>query len=324
MKKIGILLLIFVAFLLSIFLINPFSAPSADKRTQIVSFDGDPSFEEVALKLREGGFIKSFSAFDFAIGLRGDKSKIKEGGYYLSKNMDTWQIISELNNGPKLIWVSIPEGLRKEQIGELLQSALGWSDEELKNWDDKYTAMKYDYIEGVYFPDTYLIPKDESGLEIANRMISHFNEVFAPYFDQFAKKNIVWTTGLRLASIVQREAASSEDMPLISGILWNRLLAGQKLDIDATVQYAKGKVDGKWWPVITGADIQSIDSPYNTYKYTGLPPHPISNPGIAAIDAVLNPTDTKCLYYLHDHSRQIHCSVTYAEHLKNIEKYLNQ
>lgn len=219
-------------------------------------------------------------------------------------------------------WVVIPEGLRKEEIGEILDKTFNWSSEELNKWDNTYTAMKFDYIEGVYFPDTYLIPVTENGLDISKRMIRHFDEKFAPYLPQFAKQNIVWTTGLRLASIVQREAAGKDDMPLIAGILWNRLLKEMNLEIDATVQYARGKTDKGWWAPIKASDITDIDSPYNTYKYKGLPPHPISNPGISAIEAVLNPTETDCLYYLHDNNRQIHCAVTYEEHKANIEKYL--
>lgn len=219
-------------------------------------------------------------------------------------------------------WVVIPEGLRKEEIGEILAKTFNWSNEDLNKWSSTYTAMKFDYIEGVYFPDTYLIPTTESGLDIANRMIRRFDEKFAPYLPQFAKQNIIWTTGLRLTSIVQREAAGKEDMPLIAGILWNRLLKEMNLEIDATVQYARGKTDKGWWTPIKASDITEIDSPYNTYKYKGLPPHPISNPGINAIEAVLNPTETDCLYYLHDNNRQIHCAKTYEEHKANIEKYL--
>jgi UPF0755 protein len=93
------------------------------------------------------------------------------------------------------------------------------------------------------------------------------------------------------------------------------------LGIDATLQYIRGDVGKGWWAPITVADKQ-IDSPFNTYKYKGLPPHPISNGGIPAIEAVLNPQTTDCLYYLHDKNHVTHCSVTYEEHLQNIQTYL--
>jgi UPF0755 protein len=111
-------------------------------------------------------------------------------------------------------------------------------------------------------------------------------------------------------------------MPLIAGILWNLLLQNMKLQIDATVQYARGNTGSGWWAPITHAD-ESIDSPYNTYLHTGLPPHPISNPGLEAIDAVLNPKTTTCMYYLHDKNGMIHCSATYGGQLANIRMYYN-
>jgi UPF0755 protein len=92
------------------------------------------------------------------------------------------------------------------------------------------------------------------------------------------------------------------------------------LQIDATLQYAKG-TEGDWWPTPTAAD-KSIVSPFNTYKHTGVPPHAIDEPGLGAINDVLNPEKTNCLYYLHDNNGQIHCSVDYAGQLANVNKYL--
>ena len=177
-------------------------------------------------------------------------------------------------------------------------------------------------MEGTYFPDTYLIPVSESGLDMANRMTRRFDEQFAPYISQFAEQNIKWTTGLKLASIIQREAGGKDDMPIIAGIMWNRLNQDMNLEIDATIQYARGKTDTGWWMPIKAEDITNIDSPYNTYKYKGLPPYPIDNPGIDAIESVLHSTETDCLYYLHDNNRQIHCAKTLEEHQANIEQYL--
>lgn len=322
MKKIAAILLILISVSFAIFYVtNLLSATGKSSEKEIVIIDSEYP-DAVSLQLQEKGFIKSFTVFNFILTVKG-KDKIEPGGYYLSKNMNAFSIIEELNKGPDLKWVLVQEGIRKEQIGEELKKVLGWSEAEVYKWNTIYTTMKPEYTEGVYFPDKYLIPVDESGPEVASRMIRNFNEKFAPYLDKFTKKNIKWTTALKLASIIQREAGGPSDMPLISAVLWNRLLENQKLDIDATVQYAKGKTDGKWWPKVSGADIRNIDSPYNTYKYTGLPPYPISNPGLAAIDAVLNPQDSDCFYYLHDRSRQIHCSKTYEEHLENIDKYLN-
>lgn len=320
-KKLGVIGAIIAGIVLLIFFLSlQFAAPQPNAQEEV--FTVAPGTEQkVVERLAASGYIKTPWAFRTALFLKG-KNEIKPGGYFISKNMDAWKLATIVTAQPQLKWVTIPEGLRKEEIGEKLATTLGWNEDELNKWNTVYTAMTFDYLEGVYFPDTYLIPTNENGLDVAKRMTNRFNEKFAPYIDQFAKQDIIWTTGIRLASIVQREAAGPDDMPLIAGILWNRLLKGQNLEVDATVQYARGKTDKGWWSPITPTDIQNINSPYNTYKNKGLPPHPISNPGITAIEAVLNPAETDCLYYLHDSNKQIHCAITLGEHQANIEKYL--
>jgi UPF0755 protein len=296
-----------------------FSAPQRNAEQERIVVNPTTTTAELIPKLKEQGYIKSEWAFEFALKRR--RGEIEPGGYKISKSTSAWKIAKILTSEPYMKWVVIPEGLRKEQIAEILATELGWSEQEKSDWVTKFTAMKYDYLEGVYFPDTYLIPKDESGLDIAQRFIDKFNEEFAPYSEKFIKANIKWDTVLKIASLVQREAGGKDDMPLIAGIIWNRLLQGMKLEIDATLQYARGDTGNGWWAPIKVSDKQ-IDSPYNTYLYSGLPPHPICNPGIDAIEAVLNPAETECLYYLHDSNGQIHCAKTYDEHQKNIEKYL--
>ncbi len=125
---------------------------------------------------------------------------------------------------------------------------------------------------------------------------------------------------IRIASIIQREAAGPHDMRLISGIIWNRFAKGMSLELDATLQYVKGTEDN-WWPSVKSKD-KYLDSPYNTYKYKGVPPGAISNPSIDAINAVYSPQKTDCIFYLHDANRKIHCSKTYEEHMRNIRAYL--
>lgn len=282
---------------------------------------------EVALKLKDQNLIKDSGAFSLLFNKFSKDKEVLAGGYRLDKNMNSWQVLQKITSAPDLVWVSVPEGWRKEQIGEALVQALGWSKEEENKWNNIYTTGKPEYVEGVYFPDTYLIPKDESGREVAQRFINRFNEKFAPYLDKFTRKNIRWTTGLKIASLIQREAGGSADMPIISGIIWNRLDKGMKLEIDATMQYTRGKNPSAssgqagWWGAVDLAE-KKTDSPFNTYLYKGLPPRPICNPGLEAIEAALNPAGTDCLFYLHDADGQIHCAKTYQEHKENISKYL--
>lgn len=322
-KKLGIILGIgLLVVILCFFAVNRlfFNAPQSQEEKKVFIVNRNQTDTQTLEKLKTQGLIKNKTAFKLILFFK--HKQIAPGGYNVSKNMSAWQIARKITSSPDLKWVVIREGLRKEEIGEILASTFGWSDDELNKWNTVYTKMNIDYMEGTYFPDTYLIPVSESGLDMAKRMTRRFDEQFAPYITQFAQQNIKWTTGLKLASIIQREAGGKDDMPIIAGILWNRLNQDMNLEIDATVQYARGKTDKGWWLPIKAEDITNIDSPYNTYKYKGLPPHPIDSPGVDAIEAVLNPTQTDCLYYLHDSNRQIHCAKTLEEHQANIEQYL--
>jgi len=284
-------------------------SPVSNTDTEIVSFADDTAPILVADKLQSAGFVKS----RVIAGLLLTREKYSAGGYQISKSMNVFEVVRTLADGPQLLWVVVPPGWRKEQIADKLVPKFNWSEKDQQNF--------LSFPEGEYFPDTYLIPRMESGKQVGKRMNDNFNEKFAPYARKFLEKNIKNDTAIKIASLVQRESGG-DDMPLIAGIIWNRLEKGMGLKIDATVQYAKGKVDGLWWSRVTVADYSTVDSPYNTYEYKGLPPTPIASPGLAAIDAVLNSKETDCLYYLHDHLGQIHCSPTYDGHLANIEKYL--
>lgn len=279
------------------------------------------TLEQIIQNLFDQNYIKNKD--DFNSIFSKTKGGIIPGAYKINTSMTVKNISKILHNKPYMKWVVIPPGLRKEEIAELLAANLGWTKLQKNNWINIYTKMKFDYIEGVYFPDTYLIPVSETPQAVANRLIAKFNENFSSYLSQFQAQNIQWTKGLTIASIVQREAANDADMPLIAGIILNRLNQKIPLSVDATLQYVRGNKGKGWWASISISD-KKTDSPYNTYRHAGLPPHPISNPGIPAIEAVLNPTKTDCLYYLHDKEHVTHCSVTYDEHKANVEKYLKQ
>jgi UPF0755 protein len=301
-----------------------FGTPGLQEKQEIFTAGLKQNESQILDKLKSQGLIKNKLAFNLVLSLKRKHNSIRPGGYNVSENMTAWQLADKLTGDPDMKWVVIPEGFRKEQIGELLAETFGWSDDDLDRWNSEVTKMKIDYIEGTYFPDTYLIPVSDSELDIANRMTRRFDEQFAPYVSQFATQNIKWTTGIKLASIIQREAAGKDDMPLVAGIMWNRLNNDMNLEIDATVQYARGKTDNGWWAPVTADDIRNIDSSYNTYKNKGLPPYPIGNPGLNAIEAVLHPIETECLYYIHDNNRQIHCAKTLEEHQANIDEYFKK
>jgi UPF0755 protein len=277
--------------------------------------------DTIVQSLSDQNYIKDRDSFMAIFSKK--KGDILPGAYKITTSMTVEKISAMLHGKPYMKWIVIPPGLRKEEIAELLATNLGWTKTQKNKWINVYTKIKYDYIEGVYFPDTYLIPVTETPQNVAKRLTAKFNEKFAPYLLQFNKINMQWTKGLTLASLVQREAANVSDMPLVAGILLNRLNQKIPLGVDATLQYLRGNKGKGWWASVSVVDKKTVSS-YNTYKNIGLPPHPISNPGLEAIAAVLNPTKTDCLYYLHDKEGNIHCSITYTEHQANIEKYLKQ
>lgn len=278
---------------------------------------------DLSESLLEKGIIRNGKAFDFLLNNLAIGKITEPGGYKLNKGMNSWEIIKKITGSPDYVWLTISSCQRKEQIGEKIAAALGWDSAKLAEWNNLYKTENKEYYEGVYYPDTYLLPKNGAPEEIAGKFIANFNEKFAPYADEYISKNIKWTTGLKIASLIAREAGGTSDMKLISGIIWNRLNENMPLQIDATMQYTLGKnASGSWWGAVDTEERKS-DSPYNSYKYTGLPPTPICSPNIDAIKAALNPEETDCIFYLHDNMKQIHCAVTYKEHLANIKEYLN-
>lgn len=277
----------------------------------------DASVSDVVENLSATTMVRS--AWALRIALAREPGHIRPGSYSLGKEMDVWTVAKVLTDPPTMAFVTFPSGIRKEQMGDIMADALGWSEAQRKDWDTIATDLDPSFVEGVYYPDTYLIPNDQSPEQIAARMRGRFTDKFAPYAQQAQKKGIPWTQVLTLASIVDRESAKN-DKALVAGILWNRLKSGMLLQADATLQYAKGR-EGNWWPTPTSQD-KYLSSAFNTYRHTGLPPHPINNPGMDSVAAVLNPVKTDCLYYLHDSDHQIHCSLTYDGQVHNVNTYL--
>ena len=299
-----------------------FGPPGKSVVVEVFVVPEKPAGFDLIKNLKSQGFIKNSSGFMFLRDKLAPGFEIKPGGYNLRQNMYAWEVLAKIKGNPDLVWFTVNGCPRKEQIGEKLQKLLGWSDKVLRDWNTLYSDIKTENYEGVYYPDTYLIPVSETAAQIARRFIGRFNEKFAPLSDSYLAAGIKWTTGIKIASLIAREAAGAADMHLISGIIWNRLNTGMPLQIDATMQYTRGKnPDGSWWGSVDLREKQS-DSPYNTYLYKGLPPTPICSPNIDYIEAALNPDPTDCLFYLHDSNEQIHCAKTYAGHLKNIKKYL--
>jgi UPF0755 protein len=148
-------------------------------------------------------------------------------------------------------------------------------------------------LEGYLFPDTYYFPLDVSGEEVVRIMHENFEKKIAPYLKEIEKSGKSLKDIIIMASLIEKEVKTKEEKELVSGILWKRLKAGIPLQVDATITYITGKKTTK----IPLEDLK-IDSPYNTYKYKGLPPAPICNPGLESILAALYPKESDYWYYL--------------------------
>jgi UPF0755 protein len=179
--------------------------------------------------------------------------------------------------------------------------------------------------EGYMFPDTYLIPKDASPAAVAEIMRDNFeSKVGEELLEAAGATGLTSNEVITLASIVEREGRTDEDRPVIAGILLKRIRAGWPLQADATLQYVLGyQPDGKtWWKTFLTENDKNVASPYNTYRYTGLPPFPIANPGLASIRSVINPVESEYWFYLHDPLGAVHYAETIEGHNANITSYL--
>ena len=264
-------------------------------------------------ELKAAGLIKDPVVFFIYIKQNKLDQGIQAGSYKLSPSMNLVQIMDTIRHGTVDAWVTIPEGLRSEEIAEILR-------EEIPSYKPEWiTSLKEE--EGYLFPDTYLVPKDADVQTVISILKGNFSkkigEIGLSMEDPKLSEIVI------LASLIEREALRDDEKPMIASVIYNRLNDGMALDIDATLQYAKGKnAQGKWWAVPTGADRQ-IDSPYNTYKNPGTPPGPIANPGIEAIRAAKEPASSGYYYYIHDKNGNVHFARTLEEHDVNIQKYLN-
>lgn len=220
---------------------------------------------------------------------------------------------------PNVRQIKIEAGMRREEVAARFAKTLGWTPAETLQFMDIHTKANNNNSEGYYFPGTYVVSPAAKPAEVSKQIVERFTEKIVAKKNNMKSDVINLETAIKIASIIQREAAGAQDARIVSGVIWNRIFQGMSLDMDATLQYAKAD-EKKWWPRVVPAD-KYIDSPYNTYKYKGLPPGAISNPNEISIWAALNPAETNSIFYIHDSRGNIHTARTYKEHVANINIY---
>ena len=320
MKKSQIFfLIIFLFALFSYLFFKQGSLPfnKNDKSTKIFVIAPGQPLQKIIDNLQKEDLIRSKIVFYLIVKQLKIDKKIQAGDFRLSPSMNAYEIAQTLTHGTLDVWVTLIEGTRKEEMAEVLNKKVNISELEF------IRLAK----EGYLFPDTYLIPKNADAQMVVNILENNFNQKFTKQMEEKGKnKSLTKEQVVILASLLEREAKNFNDKKIIAGILLKRLKADWPLQIDATVQYALGyqPKEKSWWKKnLTSQDLE-IDSPYNTYKNKGLPPTPISNPGLDSLNAVVEAeVETPYWYYLSDKKGVVHYAKTLEEHNLNIEKYLN-
>lgn len=259
--------------------------------------------------------IRNRIVFFFIVKQMGIEKDIQAGTFRLSPAMTPQEIAKQLTQGSEDIWVTIIEGLRKEEIADIITSELGIASAEFLQ----------EAKEGYMFPDTYLIPRTATAETVHSIFANNFAVRYSQDIAQKAEAlGLSQREVIILASIVEKEGRG-EDRKLVASVLLRRYKEDYPLQADATVQYALGYQPDikKWWKPALSLDDLKVQSPYNTYLNPGLPPGPISNPGLSSIEAVVNANpNTPYFFYLHSPDGTVYPARTNDEHEENKAKYL--
>lgn len=274
-----------------------------DRPVDITVAEGD-TLSAVADKLQAGGVIESATGFKIEARLKGGGTQIRPGEYTFEPGADSGEILTQLTavRPPPTFTLTVPEGLTLEQTAQVVAEQ---SDIEAGEFEAAARETDYGYAflenpeiettEGYLFPKKYEFEEGTSAYQVVNRMLDQYlietqNLDFsdAPSGLSLSEYEIV-----TVASLIEREAANPEERPLIAAVIYNRLDQDMPLQIDATIQYARGTPKER----LSLEDLE-IESPYNTYTNPGLPPGPIASPGLASLKAAIEPAETGDLYYV--------------------------
>jgi len=307
--KFRLFLIIFLVFLVSFFVWQGMYLPKdlASTENKLFSVERGQNIFKIAENLEKEGLIKNKFLFDFYVITKGMSKKLQAGEYYLSPSMSIIGITKKIISGEVAkIEVTIPEGFTIKQIEERLNLNLPGAD-----------------LEGFLFPDTYQFSYGVSAEEIIRKMLDNFDKKLSPYRNEISGAGLTLFDVITMASLLEKEVKTKEEKEIVSGIFWKRIKGGIPLDSCATIAYILG--GGNWSFEEMRKEIakgKEIDSPYNTYKYLGLPLGPICNPGLESILASIYSKDSEYWYYLSTPEGETIFSKTLEEHNIAQAKYL--
>lgn len=283
---------------------------------------------EVGRLLAEADLVAHPILFRAALRIDQPRDPIKHGAYILYKGMSPNEIVDQLQEGPnrKLrpeeipdeLKKTIPEGLRLTQIAELFDDPEAFMDAVYHPTVLAYLPEGVESPEGFLLPDTYFFDAPPTELDVAQRMAAAFAEAYAALVSELPEAGDRDPLEIvTIASLVEEEARVDDERPVVAAVIYNRLKLGRSLDMDSTLQYALNKYGQR----LLNAD-KEVDSPYNTYRNAGLPPGPISNPGVASLRAAMQPADVDYLYFVSNADGLTHTfSRTLEEHNRAVARF---
>lgn len=326
-QKTVAVILVITSFLLSLgwYLVSLFLPIGHGDYSYDVSFPPGSGIRKLATELESAGIIRSSWHFILVARLRGDARRLKAGDYRLTDSMTPSVILRKLVNGDvDYRRFALPEGYSIYQAAELLeQKGYFKKDEFLKKCRDKdllgRLGIRAASVEGYLYPATYNLRRDGNEGQLIEQMVGQFNKVYAGLEGETGKAGLSRQEIVTMASIIEKEAVSADEKPLIASVFHNRLKLGMPLQSDPTAVYSVRPFAGK----VTKSDIER-NTPYNTYLIPGLPPGPIGNPGADAISAAMSPARTGYLYFVARQDGTHQFSTTIEEHNRAVATYLKQ
>ncbi len=296
----------------------------------------------VSQRLEDEGFITDGDLFRTYIRYTGVDQRLAAGNFEIARNMSMPEIAESLQRARyEETLVTIPEGLRAEEVAELLdvQGVMDGSSflalvqggsaavQGLGTYP--WLPANLTTLEGYLFPDTYRLPVPPTAADLVQRMLNNFGDrVTEDVLADATRTGRGLEQVIIMASIVEREAPLADDRPLVASVYWNRMsgacaseTGGSYLQADPTVQYAAGRAGEWWWKPPSVEAYQTVQSPYNTYLRPGLPPAAIASPGLSAIQAAASPAETQYCFFVASGNGAHVFATTYAEHEANVAAY---
>lgn len=299
----------------------------------LVTIEQGESAAAIGADLQKQGVIRSGRLFEVLVGITGVQDSLEAGDYEFDRSMTVIEVVRRIAEGRTAsLRVTIPEGRRVEEVGEILEESGIVTKQAFLDALDKATygepflaGVPADSLEGFIYPAGYEFNRETDAGQVVATMLRGFQDNVADGL-QVEGQSLSLYEVVTLASIVEREAATPEERPLIASVFLNRLRLGIPLQADPTVQFSVAADPASvaqygWWKKELTLDDLKIDSPYNTYVYPGLPPGPIANPGLASIEAVVRPAQTEYLFFVAKNDGTHVFAETLEQHLRNVEQY---